>query len=39
MLEDIKLQVIQNISQHKLSWSTLTGVCTDGAPEMLGSKS
>ena len=25
--------------KEELSWSTLTGVCTDGAPEMLGSKS
>ena len=25
--------------KEELSWSTLTGVCTDGAPAMLGSKS
>ena len=25
--------------KEELSWSALTGVCTDGAPAMLGSKS
>lgn len=36
--EDI-MNIVSNFEEEKLSWAKLVGVCTDGTPSMLGSKS
>lgn len=36
---DIMTAISEFIDKHKLSWKKLIGVCTDGAPAMLGSRS
>jgi hypothetical protein len=37
--EDVMNMVSNFFQEEKLSWAKLVGVCTDGAPSMLGSKS
>ena len=37
--EDIMNMVSNFLKEEKLSWAKLVGVCTDGAPRKLGSKS
>lgn len=36
---DIMTAVTEFFSKHELSWQNLIGVCTDGAPAMIGSRS